>query len=62
MQGFLATDFAQRYEDAIAELASWIRDAKLQYREDLLQRIEAAPSSIERFYSDANRGKLVIRL
>ena len=62
MQGFLATDFAQRYEEAIADLAGWIRDGKLKYREDLLQGIDAAPGSIERLYSGANRGKLVIRL
>ena len=62
MQGFLTTDFASRYEDAIADLAGWIRDGKLRYREDLLEGIEAAPGSIEVLYSGANRGKLVIRL
>jgi len=62
MQGFLTTDFASRYEEAIADLAGWIRAGKLRYREHLLTGIEAAPGSIEVLYSGANRGKLVIRL
>jgi NADPH-dependent curcumin reductase CurA len=62
MQGFLTTDFAARYEEAIADLAGWIRSGRLKYREDPLIGIEAAPGSIEVLYSGANRGKLVIRL
>ena len=62
MQGFLTTDFAARYEEAIADLAAWIRSGRLKYREDPLMGIEAAPGSIEVLYSGANHGKLVIRL
>ena len=62
MQGFLTTDFAARYEEAIAALAGWIREGKLKYREDILQGIEAAPASIAMLYAGENRGKLIIRL
>jgi NADPH-dependent curcumin reductase len=62
MQGFLTTDFAARYEEAIAALASWIREGKLKYREDILQGIEAAPASIAMLYAGENRGKLIIKL
>ena len=62
MQGFLTTDFAARYEEAVAALAGWIREGKLKYREDILQGIEAAPASISMLYAGENRGKLVIKL
>ena len=62
MQGFLTTDFAARYEEAIADLVTWIREGRLRYREDMLEGIEAAPGSIETLYGGANSGKLVIRL
>jgi hypothetical protein len=62
MQGFLTTDFAARYEDAISDLVAWIRDGRLCYREELLEGIEAAPASIATLYGGANTGKLVIRL
>jgi NADPH-dependent curcumin reductase CurA len=62
MQGFLSTDFAVRYEEGVAALAGWIREGRLQYREDVLTGIEAAPASIAMLYSGENRGKLIIRL
>jgi NADPH-dependent curcumin reductase CurA len=62
MQGFLTTDFAARYEEAIASLAGWIREGKLKYREDILQGIEAAPASIAKLYAGENNGKLIIKL
>jgi hypothetical protein len=62
MQGFLTTDFAARYEQAIGDLVQWVRDGRLQYREALMDGIESAPSSIEKLYSGENNGKLVIRL
>jgi NADPH-dependent curcumin reductase CurA len=62
MQGFLTTDFAARYEEAITALAGWIREGKLKYREDILQGIEAAPASIAMLYAGENRGKLIIKL
>jgi hypothetical protein len=62
MQGFLTTDFAARYEEAVAALAGWIRDGRLKYREDVMEGIEAAPASIAKLYAGENRGKLIIRL
>lgn len=62
MQGFLTTDFAPRFSEAIGELAGWIRQGRLKYREDLREGIESAPSSIEQLYSGDNKGKLIIKL
>lgn len=62
MQGFLTTDFAARYEEAVNALAGWVCEGKLRYREDVLDGIESAPGSIEKLYSGENKGKLVIRL
>ena len=62
MQGFLTPDFEEHYEEAIADLVTWIREGRVHYREEMLEGIEAAPGSIETLYSGANSGKLVIRL
>ena len=62
MQGFLTPDFEDKYEQAISDLVTWIREGRLRYREDLLEGIEAAPGSIQTLYGGANSGKLVIRL
>jgi len=62
MQGFLTTDYAARYDGAVAELVEWIRAGRLRYREDVQHGIESAPGSIAKLYSGANDGKLIIRL
>jgi NADPH-dependent curcumin reductase CurA len=51
MQGFLTTDYAARYEEAISDLVGWIREGRLRYREDMLKGMEAAPGSIKTLYS-----------
>lgn len=62
MRGFLTTDYAARYEEAVRDLARWIREGRLHYREDVLRGIESAPGSIEKLYAGENSGKLIITL
>jgi NADPH-dependent curcumin reductase CurA len=62
MQGFLTTDYAAQYEEAIHDLVGWLRSGVLVYREDRLLGIENAPGSIARLYSGANEGKTVIQI
>jgi NADPH-dependent curcumin reductase CurA len=62
MQGFLTADYAARFDEAISDLAGWIREGRLAYREDVYEGIETAPGSIERLYSGDNAGKLIIRV
>lgn len=62
MEGFLAFDHAARTEEAVAQLAAWLRAGKLATREDILDGIEQAPGAIARLYRGENRGKLLVRL
>jgi hypothetical protein len=62
MQGFLVTDFAHRFDEAIGRLAAWVRAGKLRYREDILDGIEQAPGAIAGLYRGENMGKRLIRL
>ncbi|OYY88758.1 MAG: NADP-dependent oxidoreductase [Sphingomonas sp. 28-66-16] len=62
MEGFVIFDHADRYDDAVAQLASWVRDGRLRYREDILDGIERAPDALAGLYRGENSGKRVIRL
>ncbi|GGD54428.1 NADP-dependent oxidoreductase [Croceicoccus pelagius] len=62
MKGFIALDYKDRFPEAITHVAEFVRSGKIRYFEDILDGLEAAPSSIERLYSGRNKGKLVIRL
>ena len=62
MQGFLVWDYEHRYEEAVAKLATWVRDGKLKYREEIVDVIGAAPDAIAGLYRGENLGKRLIRL
>ena len=62
MQGFLATDFMNRFPEAEARISEWIREGRVSYREEMHEGLEHAPGSLQRLYKGENTGKFVIRL
>ncbi|WP_137177927.1 NADP-dependent oxidoreductase [Roseomonas sp. AR75] len=62
MQGFLYFDHLDGAEQAIEQLAGWMREGRLVHREDILEGLEAAPDAIAGLYRGENLGKRLIRL
>jgi NADPH-dependent curcumin reductase CurA len=62
MEGFTTLDFAGRYDEARADLAAWIRQGKLRYRDEIVEGIEQAPTHLLRLFSGEHRGKLMVKL
>ena len=62
MTGFLAFDYAERYGEARAELASWLRSGDLVHDEHVLEGAEAARDAIGMLYRGENRGKLLVKV
>ncbi len=61
-QGFLVTKFAERYPQALAELTKWLQEGKLKYREDIVERIENAPTAFIAMLQGRNIGKQLVKL
>jgi NADPH-dependent curcumin reductase len=62
MQGFLTMDYADRFADAVMDIAGWVHAGKIRYREEVLDGLTHAPGSLARLYRGENLGKLVMRL
>jgi NADPH-dependent curcumin reductase len=63
MTGFLVFDFAERYAEAIAQLAQWLRAGELQSREDVVRGgLEQFPEVFLRLFRGENTGKLILQL
>lgn len=62
MEGFVIFDHADRYQEAVDQLANWVREGKLRYIEDILEGIDSAPDAIAGLYRGENSGKRLIRL
>jgi NADPH-dependent curcumin reductase CurA len=61
-QGFIVTDFANRYEPAMRQMAEWIRSGKLKYREDVVQGIDKAPRAFIGLLRGENFGKMLVKM
>jgi len=62
MEGFTTMDFADRYDEARGELAQWIQEGELRYRDDVVEGLEQAPIHLLRLFSGDHRGKLMVKL
>ncbi len=63
MTGFVIFDYADRYAEAAAQLAGWLRSGELRSREDVVRGdVEQFPEVLLRLFSGQNTGKLVLAL
>ncbi|MEX2299909.1 MAG: NADP-dependent oxidoreductase [Bryobacterales bacterium] len=61
-QGFLIFDYASRYEEARQQLAEWVKQGKIRYRERIAEGIENAPKAFLEMMQGKNIGKQLVRL
>ena len=63
MTGFLVFDYAQRYREAIAQLADWLQTGELISREDIVRTgLDRFPDVFLRLFQGDNVGKLILQL
>ena len=63
MQGMLVFDYADRYHLAVAELAGYLADGRMQSREDVVHgAIDGFPATLNKLFTGANFGKLVLQI
>jgi hypothetical protein len=62
MEGFVALDFKDEFDDAKTQLASWMTSGKLKYRENLNEGFENIPEAFLGLFSGENIGKQLIKV
>ena len=62
VQGLIVFDFADRYDQGLRQMAEWLRDGKLRYREDIVDGLENAPKALLRLFRSENFGKQLVRI
>jgi hypothetical protein len=61
-EAFLVTQFADRFAEALEQLAHWHREGRLKYREDIVEGIENAPAAFIAMLQGRNIGKQLVKL
>lgn len=62
VEGFIITDFLSRFPEAIQSLAGWMMEGRLKYKTDIVDGLENAATAVNRLFTGANTGKLLIRI
>ncbi len=63
MEGFVIFDYTERFPQAIAELAGYLKDGRLKSKEDIVEGgVQAFPQTLNKLFAGENFGKLVLRV
>jgi NADPH-dependent curcumin reductase CurA len=58
----LVFDYANRYPEAMREMAGWLAAGKLKTREDIVAGLETFPQTLLKLFKGENFGKLVLKV
>jgi NADPH:quinone reductase len=62
LEGFLVFHYAERYREGLVQLAAWLKEGKLHYRENIVDGLENAPRAFIEMLRGANTGKQLVRV
>ncbi|HJT89995.1 MAG TPA: NADP-dependent oxidoreductase, partial [Bryobacteraceae bacterium] len=62
VEGFLVFQYADRYEEGLRQLGTWLREGRLKYREDVVVGLENAPKAFIRMMEGRNIGKQLVKI
>lgn len=62
LRGFIISDHADRWADALAQIGQWLIEGRLKYRESIIQGLENAPAAFIGLFSGKNFGKQLVKL
>jgi NADPH-dependent curcumin reductase len=62
IRGFIVWDFADQAEAFERDVATWLRQGKIKYKEDVVEGLENAPQAFVGLLQGKNFGKLLVRV
>jgi NADPH-dependent curcumin reductase CurA len=62
MQGFIVTDYADRFAEGIMQLGGWLAEGKLKYVEHIVEGFENTPRAFLGLFKGENLGKQLVKV
>jgi len=62
MEGIVVFDYADRYPQAIAEMAGYLREGRMKSKEDVVDGLDTFPETLLKLFNGENFGKLVLKV
>lgn len=61
-EGFLVSDYAERFPEAQKKIAQWLKEGRLTYRETVHDGLESTPKAFIGLFTGENTGKMLVRV
>jgi len=61
VEGFIVTRFMTRWAEGIGQMATWLREGKLKYREEIVEGFENAARAFIGLLQGDNTGKMLVK-
>lgn len=61
IQGILARDYTPRHGEMVEQMAQWLQEGKVKYRQTFVEGFESLPTALTMLFEGKNTGKLIVR-
>ncbi|WP_299100420.1 NADP-dependent oxidoreductase [uncultured Winogradskyella sp.] len=62
MQGFIVSNYAEKFPEAIQKLAGWLAEEKLTYTETIIDGFDNIPQAFIDLFEGKNKGKMIVKI
>jgi NADPH-dependent curcumin reductase CurA len=62
LQGFLVSNYSDRFGEALTDLTKWLKDGKIKYTETVVKGFENLPEAFIGLFSGKNQGKMMVEV
>ena len=62
MQGFIVSNYADKFPEAIKKLSGWLKEGQLTYSETVVEGFENIPQAFMDLFEGKNEGKMVVKI
>jgi NADPH:quinone reductase len=60
LQGFIVSNYSNRFDEALEQLTKWVNEGSLKYTETIIQGFDKLPDAFLGLFSGINQGKMLV--
>lgn len=61
LQGFIVSNYSDRFGEALTHLTQWLNEGKIKYTETVIEGFDNLPEAFLGLFSGSNHGKMLVR-
>ncbi|WP_343329857.1 NADP-dependent oxidoreductase [Polaribacter staleyi] len=62
MQGFIVSNYADKFPEAMKQLSTWLLEGKLTYTETIVDGFDNIPNAFIDLFEGKNKGKMIVKI